>query len=263
MKKNILNNLIVLSIAIAVLSSCKAKKAIVVAPPVVKTDTVNVKKTENLQLLKNKSAVFNTLSLKGKAQVTMNGSTNNVSIVVRMLKGKKIWVSMSSAFVGEVARAMLTPDSVLVMNKMQNVYLEKPFRYVHNFTNKQVDFNMLEDVFAGNAVRAFLNESSGLDRENGVWLLKGETKNLAYQILFNTLLKASEVNLNDVSAGQALKVVYGEYQEVNGALYPSTVQVSSESGNKKINLNLDFSKIEVDTPLDFNFTVPKRFQVIN
>lgn len=282
MKKDILNKcLLILLLAIGILA-CKPKKAIVVTPPAVKPDTVSMKKLETLRLLRSKNIVFNTLSMKGKAQIHINGNGNSAAVNVRILKDKKIWVSVT-AFAGiEVARALITPDSLLMMNRLENIYLSKPFSYIHSYTNKQVNFKMLQDIFTGNAITAFLDEGADLSIDNGVWLLKGERKNLAYQILFNTLLKASEVNLNDVQAGQALKAMYGDYQQVGEYLFPSAIRINSQSGQKKeessfpsniqigapwgirkADIDLSFSKIESNVELDFPFTVPKRFKVIN
>ncbi|WP_316837569.1 DUF4292 domain-containing protein [Pedobacter nutrimenti] len=263
MRKDILNRGLLFTFVIISMAACRPKKAIVVAPPVLKSDTVNVKKKENLQMLRDKDLVFKTLSMKGKAQISINGNSNSASVNVRMLKDKKIWVSVT-AFAGiEVARALITPDSVLMMNRVDNIYLSKPFSYIHSFTNKQVNFKMLQDVFTGNAIGSFMEEDADLDLQNGVWLLKGERKSLAYQILFNTLLKSSETNLNDVQSGQALKVVYGEYQQVGDYLFPSNIQINSQAGLKKAAIELAFSKIESNVELDFPFTVPKRFKVIN
>jgi hypothetical protein len=243
-------------------SACKTRK-LVVAPPAVKTDTVSAKKAENLLLLKNNNINFLTLSLTGKAQLNMNGEENNVSVNIRMLKDKKIWMRITAIAGIEVARVLVTPDSLLVRNSLQGVALQKPFDYIHRYANKEVNFKLLQDLLTGNAPQDFLSEDADLTFQNGVWLVQGTRNNLGFQILFNTLLKAEETILNHVQAAQALKVVYGNYQKVNESLFPSTMQLNSMSGNKKVAIEFDFSKIESNVALDFPFTVPKRFKVIN
>lgn len=254
--------LLLLGMAILTFSACKSKK-LVVAPPVVKIDTVNTAKEENLLLLKNNNIDFLTLSLTGKAQLNMNGQENNVSVNIRMLKDKKIWMRVAVIANTEIARVLITPDSLLVLNRMQGVALQKPFNYIHTYANKEVNFKLLQDLLTGNAPAEFLGEDAELELQNGVWLIKGTKNNLGFQILFNTLLKAEQTNLNHASAAQALKVVYGDYQKVNGSLFPSGMQLNSISGIKKVDITFDFSKIESNVTLDFPFTVPKRFEVLN
>jgi hypothetical protein len=260
----IVNNfkLLFLGIAMLTFAACKSKK-LVVAPPAVKIDTVNTGKAENLLLLKNNNISFLTLSLTGKAQLNMDGQENNVSVNIRMLKDKKIWMRVSAIANMEIARVLITPDSLLVLNRMQGVVLQKPFNYIHTYANREVTFKLLQDLLTGNAPEEFLGGDADLELQNGVWLLKGTKNNLGFQILFNTLLKAGQTNLNHASAAQALKVVYGDYQKVNGSLFPSGMQLNSMSGTKKVDITFDFSKIESNVTLDFPFTVPKRFEVLN
>ena len=254
--------LLFLGMVILTFSACKSKK-LVVAPPVVKIDTVNTVKAENLLLLKNKNIDFLTLSLTGKAALTMDGQENNVSVNIRMQKDKKIWMRVAAIANLEIAKVLITPDSLLVLNRMQAVVLQKPFNYIHTYANEEVTFKLLQDLLTGNAPDEFLGEDADLELQNGVWLLKGTKNNLGFQILFNTLLKAEQTNLNQASAAQALKVVYGDYQQVNGSLFPSKMQLNSMSGRKKVDITFDFSKIESNVTLDFPFTVPKRFEVLN
>lgn len=263
MKRNSLKGLLLLVGIALTLSACKTRKLVVVAPPAVKTDTVKIRKVENLNLLKSKNMAFKTLSLKGKAQLNINGDDNNVTVNIRMLKDKKIWMSVTAIAGIEVARVLISPDSLLVLSRLQGVYLQKPFSYIHNFANKEVDFKLLQELLTGNASPDFLVEDAALSWQNGVWNLKATKNKLGFQILFNTLLKAAETNLNDVQAAQAVKVVYGNYQKVENYLFPSGIQLNALSGMKKVSIALDFSKIESNVDLDFPFTVPKRFKVIH
>ena len=260
MKKNTWNSLLLLGM-LSLTLACKTKK-IVVAPPVGKPAVVNDQKADNLKQLKANDLSFNTLAMKGKASLDINGNVNNVGMTIRIQKDKMIWLSITS-IIGEVARVVVTPDSIKVRNNFQSVYLQKPFSYVHTFTNKQVDFDLLQSIFAGNTIDKFMTPAADLDLQDGVWLLKGQQGQLNYRVLFNTLLKVAEDNLNDVNSGQALKVVYGDYQQVAEGLFPSVLKISSMAGSKRININMDFSKIERNVPLEFPFTVPRKYEVIN
>lgn len=264
MKRNTLSNLLFLILVIAV-TGCKTKKVIVTAPPVVVAPpVVNNKKLENLKVLKAKDLPFNTLSLKGKVSLDLDGNVNNVSVNLRVQKDEKIWVSITATALGiEVARALITPDSLIVRNNLQSVAIKKPFSYIYKFTSRQVTFKMLQSVISGNTIGDLMTEQSALDLANGTFTLTGDKGELAYTVLFNTLLKTAELNLNDVKAGQALKVTYSDYQKVTDALFPSVIKINSVSGKKKTNLVFDFSKIERNLPLEFPFTVPKRFEIIN
>lgn len=262
MRRSILNSLLIAGTVISI-SACKAKKAIVVAPPVtteVKTDNT---KAEALALLNSKQLKFNTLSLKAKATLDIAGNSNDVTMNFRIKDKEIIWVSITAlGGAYEPARAIITPDSIKVMNRSKSEYLSKPFSYIYNFTNKQVNFNTLQAMLTGNAMGEFLTPASNLKQENGVWVVTGSKESLDYRLLFNTLLKVEETNLNDSKSGQALKVAYSDYQDLNESLFPSTLKINTLSGMKKINIDLKFVKIDGNVPLEFPFKVPNSYKLV-
>jgi len=262
MKRNILNSAFLLG-AVIFVSACKPKKEIVVVPPT-KTETkTDNSKAEALTLLNSKQLKFNTLSLKAKATLDIAGDANDVTMNFKMKDKETIWVSITAlGGMAEVARALITPDSIKIMNRMKSEYLKKPFSYIYNFTNKQVNFNTLQAILTGNAMGEFLTAESDVKQENGVWVVSGSKSELDYKLLFNTLFKVSETNLNDVKNGQALKVTYSDYQKLNESLFPSALQIKTLSKAKKINIDLQFVKIDGNVPVDFPFNVPKRFTVV-
>jgi hypothetical protein len=252
-------------LAIASLSACKAKKAVVApvvtAPPVTQaTDN----KAENIKLLRAKDISFNTLAIKAKANLDFAGNKNGVTMNIRMQRDKQIWVSITAPVIGfEVARAIITPDSIKVRNNMQSTYLKKPFNYAYRYTSKNVNFKMLQAIFAGNTIPNFTTELSDVTQQNGAWTISGEEGTLAFKVLFNEIMKVSENNLNDLKSGQALKVAYGGYQQVNDGLFPSSLTINSMAGTKRVNLQLDYTKVDRNIPLDFPFSVPKNYELVN
>ncbi len=151
---------------VALTIACRAKKAIVSPPKSADSTMVTrVEKSENIKMLRANDLSFNTLSLKAKASLNINGNSNNVTMNIRMQKDEKIWVSITAIAGIEVARALITPDSIKVRNNFQSVYLKKPFSYVHRYTNKQVDFSLLQAIFSGNTIAAFMKEDAVLELE--------------------------------------------------------------------------------------------------
>lgn len=263
MKRSTLRNSLLVLLLLSTVLACKTKKTIVKTPDVAVVPETNRKKAENLVLLKGKDIPFNTVSMKGKVSLDMNGNVNNVNITIRIQKDQKIWASITAIAGIEVARALITPDSVLLRNNLQSLAVKKPFSYLNSFTNKQVTFKMLQSILTGNTIAEFTNDQAELTANAGVFTASGAQGELAFRVLFNTLLKTGELNMNEVKAAKALKVVYSDYQQVTDALFPSVIKINSVSGTKKTNLAFDFSKIERNVQLDYPFTLPKRFEIIN
>lgn len=264
MSGNTWNKLLWAVLFSSTLLACKTRRARVVVTPPPPVTELSSKTAENIQLLKSKDLVFNTLSVKAKAKLDLGGSKNNATMNIRMEKGRRIWVSVTALAGIEVARALITPDSIKVRNNFQSVYLKQPFSYLHKYTNKQLNFDWLESILLGNTIPYFFNDQATIENTNGQWVLQGEQEALIYKVFFDGLMKVSENNVNDVAAGQALKVLYsGAYLDLGGLLFPNGLTISSMSGNKIVNIELEYYNVERNIPLDFPFSVPGKYEVIN
>lgn len=262
MKRNILSSLIL--VATIFISACGTKKAVVLAKKV-KVDSIVPPdtKSETLNLLKSKQLQFNTLSLKGKANLIINGDANDVTMNFRIKDKQVIWVSITAVGgVVEVARALITPDSIKIIDRLKSQYIKKPFSYIYNFTNKQVNFNTLQDILTGNAISNFLDLNAEVKQNNGAWTLSGSKEGLDYKFLFNTLYKEQETNLSDSKSGQALKVTYDNYQKLDDYLIPGKLKINTLSGTEKISIAIDYVKVQGNTAVSFPFNVPGRFELV-
>ena len=262
MNRNILNSLLAIGIA-GTFAGCAAKKLVVTPPPAVMTEIPSVDKSaEYLSLLESKNFKFNTLLLKGKAHIDLNGEENNVSINVRIKNKEMIWVSVS-AIIGEVARVSITPDSIRIINRLENTYTTKPFSFVKDFSSSKISFAMLQDILSGNLITELIAPNTPVTQDGGVFSIKGTDEEVAFTFLFNTLLRVQEADLNQIRASQALKVIYTDYHQLAVGLFPTNISINSMSGVKKNNISLNFTSIEGNVPLDFPFSVKPHFKVIH
>lgn len=263
MKRNTLNSLFLIA-SIVLISACKSKKEIVVAPKAPLETEVDRTKAEMLAKISAKQLKFNTLALKAKASLDIAGKSNDVTMNFRIKDKEVIWVSITAlGGMAEVARALITPDSVKIINRFQSQYVNQPFSYLYRYANKQLTFNTLQAILVGNASEDLLNAQSKLNSQSGGTELSGRKGDLDYRLLFNTLLKVSESNLSDSRNGQSVKVNYTDYQKLNDSLFPSALEINTLSKGKTINIILQFTKIDGNVPLEFPFTVPKRFTEVN
>src|ERR1700744_4094657 len=173
MRRNIASKLLMVCILLAIIS-CKAHKQLVVNK---KADSVAVKSPSLAEIkiegIKSAQLNFNTFSGKAKSRITLNNSSNDVTMNIRINKGHKIWISITAIAGLEVARALITPDSIMVINKLQGLYLKKPFSYVYKYAGDQLDYNSVEALFVGNAIPQLLNDKAMLAADSGKVNLSG------------------------------------------------------------------------------------------
>jgi hypothetical protein len=261
MKKNISSNLFIL-LTVFVLFACKSKKPLIDQQNVAK----EIPKPENKIGLKSILANqldFTTFNTKAATQLFFNDKNFDVTLNIRIKKNEIIWISITAIAGVEVARVLITPDSIQVMDRINDEYLRKPFQFIQGFTSKQVDYATLEALLVGNAIPFTLNEKSEITQSNEVIMLKGMIQRLSYQLQFNKDFKANQTFLEDIAAGQMLNINTESFGTVSEKLVPLKVLIASKTKDKQVKVDMQYSKTMLNTVLDFPFNVPKRFSVIN
>ncbi len=267
MKKNILIKTVYTLLLIIALTGCKTKKVIVETPVVPMIPSVQVApdnaKRNKLKSIMESGIVFNTLAVKSKAVLSINDKSNDVNMNFRIKNNEVIWVSVTALAGLEVARALITPDSVKILNRIDNVYIKKPFSYIYEFTNEKINFRTLQSILVGNTISEFITDSTELNMENDEAKLISIMGRLTYNLRVNSQNKVIYVNLNDETAKQELSANYSDFIMVNQQQIPYAIVMDSKVKTKKLLLDLRFLKVDLDGPLELPFRVPERFSIKN
>ncbi|PJJ83883.1 DUF4292 domain-containing protein [Mucilaginibacter auburnensis] len=265
MRKNIANKIAVAFLVVLVVTGCKTKKALTAAPAATTPVVVDNSKANTIAAIKDRQLNFKTFSGKANAQLNIDNDNKNVNMNIRIDHGKQIWVSISVTVLAtfEVARAVITPDSIKIVNKLQGVYIKKPFSYVHNYAGKQVNFATVEALLTGNAIPEFLSTNADLKQANGNVSLSGSMQELLYTLVFNPDLKVRQLDLSNSAQQQSLQVTNNSFVLVDSRTLPSQIAINSNVKGKKININLEYSKVELDRALETPFNIPESYTPAN
>jgi len=252
------NRILYVFTALILVFGCKSKKEITkAAVPSEKTFS----KMEVLNAARDKQLYFNTLSMKAKAGLSIDNRRHDVSMSVRMKKDEAIWVSVTVIAGIEVARALITPDSIKILNRIESTYTKKPFSFIHQYTNEQLNFKTLQTLLIGSTDPAFISGDTNVSLESGKPVLSGLLNGLTYSFILNENNKIVQTSLKDEGAGQQLTAKYSDFYALGDQIMPYTVNISSAAGSDKAAVNLNYSQVTIDETLDFPFSVPKRFTI--
>lgn len=240
------------------LSSCSSKKKLAQAT----IAAMERNTTQKIAAIQQNQIVFNRLSIKAKASINLNGNANDVTMNIRIANDEKIWISVTAIAGLEVARMLITPDSVKIINRLESTYIRKPFNFIHQYTNPQVSFATLQSVLVGNVWAEIFAQKHEMAAE-GLARMVGDLSSIHYQLDFNEGFKMQVLDLEDAAAEQHLLVRYSDFSDEGGQLLPHQLKLSSLVGGKSVQAELKYAKIEKDIDLDFPFSVPKRFSVKN
>ncbi|MES2266435.1 MAG: DUF4292 domain-containing protein [Bacteroidota bacterium] len=266
MRRNILNKIAVVFCLVA-LVACKSKKLVVVNRPTSAVDSAALNKENSIKArlaaIRSKQVSFNTFSGKAKTKLDINGNSNDVTLNIRVARDQKIWISVTAIIGIEVARAQITPDSIIVVNRLQSVYLKKPFSYVYTYASRQINFKTIQSLLVGNAMPELLNPAADFQTEGSNTVLSGTLEDLLYKLLLGPDMKVTQTNLNNKFGGPSLQVVNSVFIQADNRVIPSQIDISSAAGDKKIKVNLRYTQAEFDKVLEYPFSIPKSYEPAN
>ena len=139
--------------------SCKPTKEITVQKEITPQPAISKEITKDSVFDNMSKSQFRFEWLTAKFSADYEADNNNTSFSgqIRMRKDSVIWISISK-FSIEIARMLITEDSVQFINWMDNYYFKSDFNYINRFINNAVDFDMLQAFFIGNDFKYYEND---------------------------------------------------------------------------------------------------------
>lgn len=263
-------------------SSCKTQKN-VVAPVAADIKPMVNKSVQELQD-KLDSAAFNLEYINAKAAVVLINDSNEVSfnISYRSKKDSVIWISVSPLLGIEVARLMITPDSVKMLDKIHNKYEATSFESINKMLQMKVNFEIVQALLYGNFFAYKKNEN----RFNSVYLedslgsqfyilsslnkkkLKRslEEKDLNKPVIQDvyvndTTYRINRVQVEDQRINKILNTEYSDFRLTDGGLFPFKSKTNI-TADKNIEIRIEYGKVAKAESLDFPFNIPNNYERI-
>jgi hypothetical protein len=247
-----------------IMFGCKAKKQLIVKRVAIDSTTKALdNKIIKLNAIRAGQTSFDAFSGKARAKLDIAGSSNDVTLNIRIKEDHKIWISVTAIAGIEVARVLITPDSIMVINRMESLYVKKPFSYVNTFAGKEINYKTIESLIIGNAIPELISESAEVTTSPDNIVLTGNLQDLVYKLIIGPGMKATQTILNDQNAGQSLLVNNNAFIQAGGRVLPSQIDITSLIKDKKIEVNLHYIKSQFDQPLDYPFSIPPRYKEVN
>lgn len=203
--------------------------------------------------------------LDAKAKVTYSDEygSQSASATIRIKKDSAIWIVLKK-FSIEGARVLITPDSVYVINRLNQEYAIKSFDALQKEYNLPVGFQGLQALLLGNPV--FFSSKSEATVDSGQYLLTQKNDHLIAKYWMDgekMLLRAFLVD--DFRNGRKMSVITTNYQLLEDKQNFSYFRSLNLSGSDldKMNVEIEFSKVEINIPQKMDFEIPERYERVD
>lgn len=163
------------------------------------------------------------------AKLNIRGEVDNSAFPrlggqLRLQKDKAIWIS-ATAFLGiEALRLKITPDSVWMINKLENTYLAESFSDVMRKTGVNLSFSDIQNILVGNAAKLNVRNGRNLqsvDRRTYRIETQDDASSLDQYYILSDLFKISSMVRKDDHWKADLG--YADFFTIGNQRVPSTI----------------------------------------
>jgi hypothetical protein len=200
-----------------------------------------------------------------KARITYQDKNETVKLTsyVRMRKDSVIWMNFKKLSI-EAARLLMTPDSMVILNRMDKEYTVKDYQFVQQNFRIPANFSGLQSFLLGNPLFFSADLEAGV--ESPYYLLKDQTSNYPSSYYLDGLSYwLSKVIIEDRSENRNVELTLADYKQLedeqNFSYFRSLTFQSEELG--EVEIDIEFSKVELNVPKTIKFEIPDRYTRID
>lgn len=178
---------------------------------------------------------------------------------IRLQKDKKIWVSVKK-FGFEAARALITPDSFYVIDRLNNEFTAEPLSYVQEKYKLPARFDLLQEIILGNPI--FFDRNLEVSNTENAYQLSGSSgRYVSDYYLDGTSFRLNSMRLKERATERVLNVIMDNYEETStGQAFAARRSIEIESPTDGLaRVEMDFSKITFNEPVAMPFSIPRKF----
>jgi hypothetical protein len=213
--------------------------------------------------VKNRRIDFRTFSAKMKVDYTdKDGKGPELTVFARIQKDSAIWLSINATvFSYEAFRVLITPDSVLVLNKKDKKVQYRSLSYLQELTQLPFDFATVQDLILGNAIYLDSNIVSFKQNESSVLLLTTGKffKHLMTLSANDYILQHSKLDDVNITRNRTCDLTYTNYENKNGVLFSKGRKITVAE-KSKLDIDMDIRQYSFNETLSFPFAVPKNYK---
>lgn len=240
---------------IFVLSSCSTNKEI--SNSRLKSYSVN----QLIREVENNNFEFD--DFEAKFDVKMKGDNKlGLKGQLRMQDDSLIWISLSLKLGIEMARVMITEDSLKFINRSSKTYMAESLEYVNEILPIEASIKFLQDILIGNSSQIKRNDNYKVAIENDSYKLFSNENSVLTKDIWVTP-KTFKINKYVIrlfeNDNNEIQLRYDNFQEINGKFLPTKIIFELNSG-EAINVEIEYSEIKVGEKPSFPFNISKKYE---
>lgn len=254
-------------VLLLVMNGCKSTKL-----PTERGKTSTKELDEFVVSMQKHEVEFNTLSAKLNVNLRLPDKSISSRVEFKLAKDSILQLSVQPLLGIEVFRIELSKDSIKAMDRMNKRYvaegyngLKEEFKFDFNFYNLQALFINRLFLPGHQGVDNNLYKHFKLERKNDATILNTQDNmDLSYLFRVDNEERLTSTQISEPKGIYKLIWEYSDFQPIIQSHYfPQTMEVSfTKEGLSQGDMNVSFSRIQLDRKLNMNFSIPAKYKRI-
>jgi hypothetical protein len=212
------------------------------------------------------------LVIKGtKITIDDNSSLTNLKANFIISKDSAILISVSNQLGIEISRAILLPDSIKVLDRINRIYSEDKFSELEKKFSVALDFYQIQSILTGDYKYSSVSEEvpvieNELISENGNYKLvipyKNESNDRLENLLFvdQNFYFVNRATMLFEKKKQEFEIVYGDYMQKEEFFFPGFIEVDYKKNRTIIKIAIQNKNISIEPPRKIQIDVPSSYE---
>jgi len=205
------------------------------------------------------------VSYQAKIDLTFEKNTQHCQLFFVNRIDSIIYLNLNFSGI-ELGRMVLTPDSIIFVNKVEKSYYRGDYALLRNLLMVDVDFYMLQAIFNGVDFPHFVGQSAVV-KENELSrfifndrIMPLRNTHFYQEISLNSSNRISENRFEDLTTRNQAVVSYSDYTDENALFFFNKLIIKQEE--KQFELKAALRKVKFDVVGTTGIAIPDKFSEI-
>lgn len=266
--------------------SCRTAKQVVV-----KKEVPAIGENKLFKAIETNELEYNTLFAKRiDASLSNEKGSNSFKASMKIRRDSFIQVTVTAPLGIEVARVLLTVDSIKFVDVYHKKYFLADYYYFYEKYDARINFDCVQKILTNTFFNFELcggvskNRKYKLDRTDSGYelstveekalsrkikkLYKKRRKNKDYILILQKILidpqtfRPLSMSVEDVEEDMGVSVNYQRFKDFGGKMFPEKIIFDLFSDHSKTSLELRFLRIDFDVPVEPNLRISSKYKRI-
>lgn len=202
-------------------------------------------------------------TFNGKAKIDMDNQPN-VTANIHIKEDSIIWVSVTAILGIEAMRIKITPDSLLIMNRLKHTVTRRSINFLEDFLKVPLTFNDVQNIILGNPVFMQGNITSYKHLHNK-WFVNISKNALTNFVMIidkdkKFYIRHCRIQDSTASHNRICDITYNAQEQINNYWFSQNRIVSVSDNATQVQLKMQFKDFKFSQSIEFPFNIPDSYE---